>query len=268
MYHISSHSESSMDWEKISYPLVIRSHPLLLNWESHNWSVSDLQHLTLNELTNVYVSYSTYFPYFENQSYKLTDHTFKPPYNISNVCTNDFFSLTNTTYLYYSGNIMHPNFENLKKRLHPHTIVNVPMTANLWMGKFGVQSPTHYDDSFNVYIQLVGEKRFRLLPHQYNHILCMHGKYHVHSRQSRFLDLNTLENIHIVNTYTSLDNASAHSSNKHIKKLMEKCASEYEHHHVRDAYEEVVLTAGDVLYIPPYYHHEVWNGTAPIVMRG
>lgn len=39
-----------------------------------------------------------------------------------------------------------------------------PPQVNLWIGRRGITTHTHYDATFNFFVQLQGKKRFTLIP--------------------------------------------------------------------------------------------------------
>ena len=63
--------------------------------------------------------------------------------------------------------------------------------SNLWAGVGGVSSPLHYDAAHNIYCQLVGRKRFLLLPPEETSSLYAYPRLHPSTRQSQ-IDIRAL----------------------------------------------------------------------------
>uniref|UniRef100_A0A6B2LAI5 JmjC domain-containing protein n=1 Tax=Arcella intermedia TaxID=1963864 RepID=A0A6B2LAI5_9EUKA len=95
--------------------------------------------------------------------------------------------------------------------------------TNLWMGVPPIRTPIHYDLLHNFYVQLHGNKRFILFPPTDYKYLYLYPRLHPSTRMSQ-VNLRNLQN------YPDF----------------------YKSHPI-----EVVLSPGDVLYIPPYWFHDV-----------
>ena len=113
--------------------------------------------------------------------------------------------------------------------------------ANLWAGSAGVASPLHFDAAHNVYAQLRGRKRFVLFPADVSDDLYVFPRLHPSTRQSR-LDLRALPpagfgRFHRRRAACTEGGGVGGGGALHAR--------------------EVVLTPGDVLYIPPYVWHRV-----------
>ena len=143
-----------------------------------------------------------------------------------------------------------PSFQNLKRDIRPDVFINESVTATLWVGANRAQSPAHHDLAYNLYIQVLGVKTFRLFPHDSVLSLCVHGRYHPHARQSRYIDIETLE---IINT------SSASAGNRNMK--INHSDRVVTIRHMCDAASaqgfNVTLYPGSVLFIPPFWYHEV-----------
>jgi hypothetical protein len=251
---ISINSSYAPIWEEFEDPVIFRT-PLLHHWEAHNWTKNKLSELILTNLTNVYKSNNNYFPYFD-----MSDNRYKN-YNIyESVSMNitDFFNISDnhSSYVYYSSNVMHPSLSNITDHIKPQLLVNESLTATLWMGSVGVQSTTHYDDSYNLYIQLIGKKRFRLLPHSFSDALCIHGRFHIHSRQSRYLDIHSgtminttwIDDYNLEHDYSIMSRRSNNCPNLNNTSNITSFSSQI---------REIILSPGDILYMPHFYFHEV-----------
>lgn len=127
-----------------------------------------------------------------------------------------------------------------------------PTTVTVWVGSSGAQSPAHHDLAFNLYVQLFGKKRFRLLPHSAVTNLCVLGRFHPHARQSRYLDISS--GLLVNTTSCSLPNAGNEHQLNHSERvefIQQMCNTE------NLAGFEVDLVPGNVLFVPPFWYHEV-----------
>lgn len=114
-------------------------------------------------LSNVYLSRSNVFPYFDS-AISAKYPSFQPEYELVNLTSaTDTCSSNNspTSYKYYSGNLMQPEFAYLHDLLSPyHFIADKAIqrkaSTNLWVGGQGVKATAHYDSVSNLYVQLSG----------------------------------------------------------------------------------------------------------------
>ena len=115
-------------------------------------------------------------------------------------------------------------FENLNQLGGDHLD-----SASFWSGPPNMSSPLHYDLAHNCYLQIFGQKRFLLFPHNNKNYLYLHSRLHPSTRSS-FLDVANvpLQKFPAFNRALSLQ-------------LLHP--------------QEVVLNPGDVLYLPPYVWH-------------
>ena len=104
---------------------------------------------------------------------------------------------------------------------------------NAWAGVPGISSPLHYDAAHNVYLNLMGHKRFLLLPPEATPLLYPFPRLHPSTRQSQ-LDLRRLPRARFPRFHAALRPTAAPP---------------------RLRAREVVLAPGDTLYIPPYTWH-------------
>ena len=143
-----------------------------------------------------------------------------------------------------------PTFKRLKADIKPSLLTKERVTVTLWAGSPGAQSPAHHDLAFNLYIQVIGEKRFLLLPHSAVSGLCVHGRYHPHARQSRYVDIAAGELVNssrvcAANSHLPFDEAGRREA---VRRL---CPANRLKGH------EVTLRPGSVLFVPPFWYHEV-----------
>ena len=110
--------------------------------------------------------------------------------------------------------------------------------AHVWMGCRRVHAPMHYDSVVNMFLQLHGEKHFRLAPPTAAVDLRLHPRHHKSSCQSQ-----------CACTWGGGGSACPDCFNS-------TCASQW-------GFLDVTLGPGDVLILPPYTLHEVTAGGPP-----
>jgi len=98
------------------------------------------------------------------------------------------------------------------------------MEMNVWIGTNGTGSPLHYDVAHNMYVQVSGEKRFRLFPPSDHLRLHLFPRVHPSTRMSQ-ISLDAIR----TDVFGEVSGASP---------------------------MEVSLKKGQVLYIPPYWFHQ------------
>jgi hypothetical protein len=113
---------------------------------------------------------------------------------------------------------------------------------NVWAGVPNVSSPLHYDVAHNVYAQIVGRKRFVLLPPEEGSSLYMHPRLHPSTRQSQ-IDLRDVE----PSDFPKFERRF-HRPGLHTRAARRPGAP---------AVVEAILEPGDRLYVPPYWWHRV-----------
>eukprot|EP01034_Spumella_vulgaris_P024083 gene24083-30386_t len=135
----------------------------------------------------------------------------------------------------------------------------------MWLGGEGVLATAHYDTVNNVYIQLSGSKRFRLLPPSSLRLVGLHGRHHPYACQSRIADLSTGKGFtnrkelsvlgdHITqrdSTQNSDHTCVSIDTNDDITSASISVPPGY-----TSSLIEVVLHPGDILLIPPFWLHE------------
>ncbi len=102
-------------------------------------------------------------------------------------------------------------------------------TFRLWVASAGSRTLAHHDWSHNWHVMLAGQKRFVLYPPSSIPDLYLYGFLHPHATKSQ-IDLLSLD------------------SCRHFPRFMERALGKG---------MEVVVEAGDVLYIPPFWIHDV-----------
>jgi len=95
-------------------------------------------------------------------------------------------------YVYFSGELRHQALRGIAEDAPiPEEFVfspggkSLPARSYLWVGSAGATTTFHYDDSHNCYAQLIGRKRFWLLPPEAHHSLHLYPQVHPSERQSQ-----------------------------------------------------------------------------------
>mmetsp|Transcript_1678 Transcript_1678/g.5972 ORF Transcript_1678/g.5972 Transcript_1678/m.5972 type:complete len:556 (-) Transcript_1678:27-1694(-) len=110
-----------------------------------------------------------------------------------------------------------------------------PLETNVWMGTPQVSTPAHYDMVHNFYTQVVGKKRWIIIPPDQAESLHLYPAIHPSDRMSQ-VDFNSRDSLA---NWQDMEGVTAY---------------------------EVVLEAGDVLYVPPFhFHHVTVVGDGPSV---
>jgi hypothetical protein len=243
-----------LEWETISHPFVQHD-------ESSDQNFNKIQNLSylanlLGDLTYTYKSNTSSFTYYDTSLVKIDFPDFEPTYQTVNISSQTVLQLNQETnqnsskyYYYYSGNVMRDEFSKILAELKfiglEKYVKGRKAIASLWMGSKHVRATTHYDSVYNVYLHLVGVKRFKLIAPRYLKDMYMHGRYHPHAYQSRVRDVSrrevTLSSYHILRT-CQLDKTVAENS---LVKEETIPVVEFD------------LKPGDVLFVPPFWMHEV-----------
>eukprot|EP01032_Pedospumella_encystans_P035210 gene35210-39827_t len=144
-------------------------------------------------LHNGYKSEDNIFPYYDSAISKRYDR-FLPEFEMADINTSLLLDGADPSHFYYySGNMMQDQFTLLRTKTdiveHVHALVQdadvrKKLTANIWIGKAGVQATAHYDSVHNIYIHLAGIKIIRLLPPSAVQYLQVHGRMHPYACQS------------------------------------------------------------------------------------
>ena len=121
----------------------------------------------------------------------------------------------------------------------------------LWLSHPGVVAQTHYDTQHNLFVQVVGSKRFLLFPPGTE--LYSYPNIHRSYRQSQVhLEYNT--------TATAPSTPSTTARSQQLPQTTTDLTFGQKFSRVRPSNTtaiEVTLHPGDVLYIPPYWQHRV-----------
>jgi hypothetical protein len=203
-------------------------------------------------LRNTYESNQRLFPYYNTDLAKEYSN-FQKEYLLkdipaSKLCPSRESDESNEKYYYYSGDLMQNQFTALRRDLPLQELFEDVasldgLTGHLWIGQPLVMATMHYDAVHNLFIQLHGNKKIRLIAPRYVEKMKLYGRNHIFACQSRYLDLKTGKYIRkeafslIANSYFGLP---------------EHCEAAKNDIHVY----EVELKPMEILYIPPYWIHD------------
>lgn len=237
-------------------PLVFRNHSGVNAWNVIKESKSSIKSLYQHfpkRLRNVYSSNFSIFPYYDSF---LAKHfpTFPVPYQFISSPTNKICDVDENingefarNYKYYSGDMMQSEFKPLLQQMNVNSLFkNANMLSglvgNVWIGGKNVKATMHYDGVENIFVQIYGIKSFTLWPPQMADKFFLYGRNHPFACQSRYNDIrNNIQK-------------SSHFTIHEYTEYCEDTIPSTVHH---DAGIQITLHPGDVLYIPPYWFHEV-----------
>ena len=120
---------------------------------------------------------------------------------------------------------------------------------SVWMGGRGVTTQSHYDEPHNMFLQLIGTKKFTILPPCAIDALPLYPDLHVRARKSQFtlsqIAKGTLKKSNLdfsLHDFFFISDSTEDSSTetRRLRSLL-----------------EVQVSRGDVIYLPPYYVHRV-----------
>lgn len=116
--------------------------------------------------------------------------------------------------------------------------------TNVWMGSKGSTAAVHHDPFDNFFVQIYGSKRFTLFPPEVQHALYVYPKTHPASRQAQ-VNLNKLYGEDGVSTDSPIPAAELIKF-PYLKEPI-----------MLGAGMEIIVKPGDVLYLPPFWFHQV-----------
>lgn len=156
-------------------------------------------------------------------------------YTLANISTTDFFECVQSPMLCFDGYKGHYYFgqvpDPLKADISPDSLLyNTDRDRKagkqfMWLSSAGMITHTHFDQDYNIFVQLVGRKRFTLWPPEQHEILYVFPRVHPMWHKSRV-------------NYQDVDIAQFPAF-------------------PRARGIQVELGPGDMLYVPPYTWHYV-----------
>jgi hypothetical protein len=243
-------------WNLTGDPILIKSAAVFQSWNISRMNFEDF--LALGPLIpEVQISDTNYFPFYDTAiiNKSLYRQDFSAPYGLRQVHLSTFFSnMPSVQYYYASADLQSAPFTRVASLVDPESLVHNPVTSTLWISSKGVHTPTHYDVSNNLYVQLYGKKRIRLFPHSSAGLMCQHGRMHPHDRQSRYEDLDSQQLVKptFSNLYLDQVALSPSCSQESIRSTtLSRCPLS-----LLEGWE-VDLEPGNILYIPQFWFHEV-----------
>lgn len=202
-------------------------------------------------ITGVYIGETPYFgPLYRVNRPLLQSHpniTWANPFKIDRRTSNELFdqtvaSASRTTsrgvkeFVYYTGGLntpqlgadIFPNKEFLPRKLE--------QSINVWVGEKGVVTHLHIDSYENYFVQVQGKKKFVLFPPENSDAFYLYPFQHPSRGQSQIFPINAPQS----------------------EKLRYAQGERFENVSNLTAYE-VIVEAGDVLYLPPNWGHQVYT---------
>lgn len=263
---------SDVENNNYNFPFVIRKSGVIKKW---NIFQSDEDHedtaiwkLLPKELNYTYVSNTNTFPYYDRVILKDLKG-FPAEYSFETVKLESFLNPEEPSYYYYSGNIMLDDFKKIVQNVKANELFDdinsLPqLTANIWISIAKVHATLHYDAVYNLFIQLDGRKKVTLRPPRDILSSAMYGRNHPYACQSRWQDsrkqIFTQRQPYSIKHQQIISHDSSSCSPINFIDTYDSILSEdplhsslnYVNHSI-----EVILEPMDVLFIPPFWLHEV-----------
>lgn len=257
----------TFEWESLLGPLYLPQQLVTSSLPAETPTLLPRLATLIGNLHHVYRSNHSTFTYYDN---KLDFSNFSAPYDFVNISASYILDVnsakatktkSSSYYYYYSGNLMQDELSPLRQFLDSGSWVRKlvkdrPITALLWLGGEGVRASAHYDAVYNVYVHLAGRKRMRLLAPRYTPELVFFGRYHPHACQSRYADLET--RMMISGSYRCVSNGSNVEDISSSQSDTEDFPAAVRGQEKAFEVQEFTLRSGDVLFIPPFWTHEVF----------
>jgi hypothetical protein len=270
-------TSGSTEWEAITTPTLFRDNNDARRWKiiqrDREWK---LEHFSpvLGKLHNVYTSESPVFTYYDTEAVKSRFPSFRPEYELVSTTARRIFKtqgirdkpIVDSKFYYISSNMMNKEFIGMKRAMDPTTLIgDRDVTALFWGGTEGVLATAHYDAVYNVYTQLAGTKKIKLIPPGKADLLFVHGRFHPHACQSRIRNVtegNVWHSDFRIDDALHLNNVANHPCSQPSSTSIMQTGVSPESSNVLNDVIEFTLEAGDVLFIPPFWIHETEAVTA------
>lgn len=214
-------------------------------------------------LTNVKVSRNPEFIHFSpNQSWS-SKVNLSCTHTLENMDVTEFLkhrsNLSDQVYVYLSRKIRDPSSSIIIQTLSPnfiHLPINKGVTpeVRLWMSSRGVIASPHYDMEHNYFLQLNGTKKFILSSPIHYEVFQPYSYLHPHWRQSQHLELL---NVSIIQSSAKFSEKKRSKKRKVADESSESCQIGKNNSALFSSVHEVILTPGQLLYIPPFHFHSV-----------
>jgi hypothetical protein len=261
----------------ISLPFVVRSNEELENLSPFRRTVNFhlLSHLPLS-FHNCYRHSSSVFSYFNNDlANKLS--LFPVEYELVNCSVEDLLSnKLSSSFHYYSGNIMQDIFQDFRSHIDISSLFSAPdllegLTANIWISPPSIKASLHYDAVFNLFVQVSGKKKVILYPPYRMKEFLIYGRNHPMACQSRWRDFQKKRSfeeegklfysIKYQKLFSSISSkiCQAKSIHEFVNTMSDHddTNGNYTRPSKRQDKIEILLNEDDILFIPPFWLHEV-----------
>lgn len=249
-------TEDAFNRIKAGQPVVLLDCPLVVP-HFQNWSMDTIVNLINEDFPcNVYIAKDKYFPYWDLSKNKYC-YEFQPPTQkismkfrefLTNIRGQDEIPEEDRHYHYLHQSLvaeMGPKILDEYSKFSLQTVALYKLLAGwnemthnlLFCGKEGYTTPLHFDEQENIYTQLQGRKRVRLFAPEYWYGLYPYPNGHPHDRQCQIrLPKNPGSSI-------------LESESERFKFPVFSQIGENEMF--------VDLEAGETLYIPQYWFHQM-----------
>ncbi len=188
------------------------------------------------------------------------------------------FSTSSARYVYLTRRFRNPSLDPILQEIAPVMSTSLPLSKgveseiSLWLSSGNTTVSPHYDMEHNFFLQVNGTKKFIIASPLHYPMFQPYSSLHPRWRQGRAVHLTSVDAIHehLANTtncvdYSSRNKAckascsSSSSSDVCTDPAVAAVTVEQEKGRYKVGYgvHEVVLTAGQMLYLPPFYFHSV-----------
>lgn len=238
--------------ENARIPFVLRNDML------HSLIEVDLLSTTAM-LRNVYTRSNHIFTYYDDVPENRMPDFLPPSEMVAIASAAGICDPNDDKFYYYSSELIPSPFSTaishdrvIKSVFNERSFIrSEDVTTTIWIGEQQVLVTPHYDGVHNLFIQQTGTKRVLLLPPVRDRDLFLHGKLHPLARQSRVVDLRT--KVAVESCYHLTNNSMCSRSHYPLRQLDDSPIADI----TQGSEIEIILQPGDMLYIPPYWIHEV-----------
>jgi hypothetical protein len=253
--------------EKNIEDLLLKRTPFIINdFSIPLESIGKILDLELSKiLPNVKVNQHPNFIHFSpDQSWSIL---FAPlrTHTVVSMDANEFFDIRSTpdadTFVYLSRQIRDPSSSIIIQALSPNMLLlplgkGVTPDFRLWLSSKGVTASPHYDMEHNFFVQLNGTKRFILSAPIHYDVFRPFSFLHPCWRQSSRNDLLNVSAIRSSSNFSERKRTKKKSNSPTPTDSMAYCPQESDETSDTSVHE-VILHAGQLLYIPPFFYHSV-----------
>jgi hypothetical protein len=247
-------------------PFYIQSYSPIASW---NVFQTNIWNSLPSTLFNSYKRLSNIFPY-DDTGIASSLPNFPTEFEFENVSINHFVQ-SNTSnrlpsYYYYSGNIMNEEFDHFRTQIDSSDVFSNISTldnlvGNIWISSQDVHAALHYDSVYNLFIQLSGRKKMILHPPKDIISSFIYGRNHPFACQSRWMNASQETPFHsrILYSMKKLSPFTTFPEEGCLPASLNNFLEENRNNSwaTEPQIVEIILSPGDILFIPPFWLHEV-----------